>query len=827
MSIKLRELIRSIRACKTAAEERAVIARECALIRTAFKENDNNFRHRNVAKLLFIHMMGYPTHFAQMECLKLIASSKFPEKRVGYLGLTQLLDENTEVLMLVTNSIKNDMGPENNQYVNGLALCALGNIASQEMCRALAREVEKLMSNTNPYVRKKAALCAMRIVRKVDDIEDKFNHRVGALLEDRNHGVLIAGCSLLTHLLETNPDYVRDFRRHVGALIRALRQLVTSGYTNAAEYDISGITDPFLQAKILRLLRILGTNSVEASDDMNDILAQVATNTEGTKNTGNAILYECVLTIMSIEAESGLRVLGINILGRFLLSRDNNIRYVALATLQRVVNVDVKAVQRHRATIIDCLKDADISIRKRALDVAYALVNEENIKNMTKELLNYLLVADTDFKEELCSRICMAVGKYSPSRRWQIDTLIKVMCLGGNFLKDIEREKFCRVVASTAELHSYTVIKLYFNMKETLSQEALVHVGVWCLGEFGDHLVSGRAVGPDNQPIHVSPADVVDLLTDVVRKPPNPEKAHITHSLVAAALIKLVTRCPSEFERIRKCLRRFECSLHADLQQRSCEFLELLEAEWDSSRTGILDRMPVSERDVGGESRPTGDASIDEVPSTAPRPVGGSAAPPQGGGDLLDLNDLLSMDDGPKPPVQTSAPTTGGGGDLLDLLDLGGGTAPTPPAPVVGGGGADLGLLDIFGGGSAPAPTPAVPQEIPMDAYEKAGLKIQFMIRREATPSMYTIVARFGNMSSMPMSNFVFEAAVPKYLQLKMEPATGSALMPQSSNVTQSMAVSNTTGGEKPMLMKLRISYEHNGATVQEMAQVGNFPAGM
>jgi AP-1 complex subunit gamma-1 len=320
---------------------------------------------------------------------------------------------------------------------------------------------------------------------------------------------------------------------------------------------------------------------------------------------------------------------------------------------------------------------------------------------------------------------------------------------------------------------------------------------------------------------------VVDLLTDVVRKPPNPEKAFITHSLVAAALIKLVTRCPSEFERIRKCLRRFECSLNADLQQRSCEFLELLEAEWDSSRTGILDRMPVSERDVGGESRPTGDASIDEVPSTAPRPVAGTTSAPQGVGDLLDLNDLLG-DDGPKPPVQPAAPTTGGGGDLLDLLDIGGGgsTAPTP-APVVGGGGNDLGLLDIFGGSSTPAPTPAVPQETPMDAYDKNGLKIQFMIRREAQPNMYTIVARFGNMSSMPMSNFVFEAAVPKYLQLKMEPATGSALMPQTSNVTQSMLVGNGTGGEKPMLMKLRISYEHNGAPVQEMAQVGNFPNGM
>lgn len=542
MSIKLRELIRSIRACKTAAEERAVIARECALIRTAFKENDEQFRHRNVAKLLFIHMMGYPTHFGQMECLKLIASSQFPQKRVGYLGLTQILDENAEVLMLVTNSIKNDMATDKNPYVNGLALCAMGNIANGEMCRALSREVENMMSCTDPYIKKKAALCATRVVRKVEEIEDKFNGKIGALIEDRNHGVLISGCALLTSILEVYPEFVKEFRRHVPALVRALRNMVTSGYANAAEYDIAGIIDPFLQAKILRLLRIFGENHVEASDDMTDVLSQVATNTDSAKNTGNAILYECVRTIFGIEATSGLRTQGVNILGRFLLSQNNNIRYVALATLQKVVNVDSKAVQRHRATIIDCLKDNDISIRKRALDVAYMLVNEENVKSLTKELLNFLLVAETDFKEDLCSKLCMAVDRYSPNRRWQVDTLIKVMCLGGNFVKDVQREKFCRVVASTPELHAYTVIKLYFNMKESLSQEALVNVGVWCLGEFGDHLVSGRAVGPDNQPIHVTPSDVLDLLQDVTRKPPNSDKAPQTHSLVAAALIKLVTR---------------------------------------------------------------------------------------------------------------------------------------------------------------------------------------------------------------------------------------------------------------------------------------------
>lgn len=58
MAMKLRDLIRKVRACKTAAEERAVIAKESAMIRTAIREEQEHYRHRNVAKLLFMHMLG-------------------------------------------------------------------------------------------------------------------------------------------------------------------------------------------------------------------------------------------------------------------------------------------------------------------------------------------------------------------------------------------------------------------------------------------------------------------------------------------------------------------------------------------------------------------------------------------------------------------------------------------------------------------------------------------------------------------------------------------------------------------------------------------------
>ena len=59
----------------------------------------------------------------------------------------------------------------------------------------------------------------------------------------------------------------------VPLLVRHLKSLVTTGYSPA--HDVSGITDPFLQIKILRLLGILGKGHARASEEMNDILAQV------------------------------------------------------------------------------------------------------------------------------------------------------------------------------------------------------------------------------------------------------------------------------------------------------------------------------------------------------------------------------------------------------------------------------------------------------------------------------------------------------------------------------------------------------------------------
>ena len=314
-----------------------------------------------------------------------------------------------------------------NQYVVGLALCTLGNILSTEMARDLFQEVESLLSTSNPYIRRKAAICAMRIIRKVPDLQEHFIDKTKLLLQDRNHGVLLCGLTLVTDLCMNDPDLVDQFRPFTGVLVRQLKSLTSSGY--APEHDVTGITDPFLQVKILRLLRVLGKGNSEISEQINDILAQVATNTDASKNVGNSILYEAVLTILEIEADSGLRVLGVNILGKFLTNKDNNIRYVALNTLIKVVAVEPNAVQRHRNTILDCLRDPDISIRRRALDLSFTLINDSNIRLLIRELLAFLEIANNEFKPNMTTQICIAADRYAPNRRWHIDTVLRVLKL--------------------------------------------------------------------------------------------------------------------------------------------------------------------------------------------------------------------------------------------------------------------------------------------------------------------------------------------------------------------------------------------------------------
>ena len=162
-------------------------------------------------------------------------------------------------------------------------------------------------------------------------------------------------------------------------------------------------------------------------------------------------------------------------------------------------NSDSSALQRHRSTILDCLRDPDVSIRRRALDLSFFLITAQNIRILTRELLSFLEIAEGDIKSSIASRICDFAGRYRPNKRWEVDTVMRVLRVAGAYVDQSTVNCFVKIVSTaSADLQQYAVRKLYNIIRLegdlALVQEGLLQVLGWCVGEFGDVLVSAGNV---------------------------------------------------------------------------------------------------------------------------------------------------------------------------------------------------------------------------------------------------------------------------------------------------------------------------------------------
>ena len=107
-------------------------------------------------------MCGYDISWAGFNIIEVMASTKFTEKRVGYLSASQCFHKDTEVLMLSTNMIRKDL---NSQSIHepGVALSSLSCFMSADLARDLTGDILSLLTSTKPYVRKKAVLILYKV----------------------------------------------------------------------------------------------------------------------------------------------------------------------------------------------------------------------------------------------------------------------------------------------------------------------------------------------------------------------------------------------------------------------------------------------------------------------------------------------------------------------------------------------------------------------------------------------------------------------------------------------------------------------------------------
>ncbi|KAH7655806.1 Clathrin/coatomer adaptor adaptin-like N-terminal protein [Dioscorea alata] len=137
-------------------------------------------------------------------------------------------------------------------------------------------------------------------------------------------------------------------------------------------------------------------------------------------NASHAVLFEALALVMHLDAEKEMMPQCVALLGKFISVREPNIRYLGLENMTRMLLVaDVHdIIKRHQAQIITSLKDLDISIRRRALDLLYAMCDITNAKDIVEELLQYLSTVDFAMREELALKAAILAEKFAPDLSW-------------------------------------------------------------------------------------------------------------------------------------------------------------------------------------------------------------------------------------------------------------------------------------------------------------------------------------------------------------------------------------------------------------------------
>ena len=204
------------------------------------------------------------------------------------------------------------------------------------------------------------------------------------------------------------------------------------------------------------------------------------------------------------------------ILSKSFSSNDVSLRFIALSLLVEIAKNDLKKAQDNKNSVFDCIKnEEDLLIKRISLDLTYKLVDRTTIRYFVTECLNLLITGEIDFKTEITTKITQMLHNYSPSLKWEINTLVKMLCLSGNSVTEEVVSSVINLIIKTEQLHKYSMYKLFLSMKSNLGQEGLIKVGLYCLGELSTSIL-GKTVVTDIETYKFDEDEIKNLINEII-----------------------------------------------------------------------------------------------------------------------------------------------------------------------------------------------------------------------------------------------------------------------------------------------------------------------
>ncbi|CAI4227320.1 unnamed protein product [Auanema sp. JU1783] len=414
----LTDLIRGIRNNKE--NEARYIAACIDEIKQELRQDPTYVKANAIEKLAYLQMLGYDISWASFNIIEVMASTKYTEKRIGYLAAAQSFHDDTEVLMLTTNLIRKDLNSPN-MYDSGVALGGLSCFVTPDLARDLATDVVNLLSSSRSYTRKRAVLLLYKIFLKYPEALRPTFPRLKEKLEDPDPGVQSAAVNVICELARKNP-------KNYLTLAPVFFKLMTTSSNN------------WMLIKIIKLFGALVPLEPRLGKKLLEPLTNLINST-----SAMSLLYECINTVIAVLISISTSTGGdhtpsiqlcVQKLGVLIEDSDQNLKYLGLLAMGKILETHPKAVQAHKDIVLRCLDDKDESIRLRALDLLYGMVSKKNIMEIVRKLMEHVELAEGSYyRDELLSRIIGICSynnyQYITNFEWYISVLVELTKVEG------------------------------------------------------------------------------------------------------------------------------------------------------------------------------------------------------------------------------------------------------------------------------------------------------------------------------------------------------------------------------------------------------------
>lgn len=297
-------------------------------------------------------------------------------------------------------------------------------------------------------------------------------------------------------------------------------------------------------------------------------------------NAQNAVLFEAINLIIHLDTEHALMKQICSRLGRFIQSRETNVRYLGLEAMTHLAarTDTLDPIKAHQDVILGSLKDRDISVRRKGLDLLYSMCDSSNAQPIVGELLHYLQNADFAIREEMVLKIAILTEKYATDVQWYVNISLRLIAMAGDHVSDEVWQRVTQIVTNNEELQVYAASNILQYLKQDHCHETLVKIGAYILGEFGHLIAEEKGCSPIEQ--------FYALHGKLAACSPS------TRAMILSSFIKFVNLFPEIKPQLVNVFRVYSHTLDPELQQRACEYLSLASLSSDDLLRTICDEMP-------------------------------------------------------------------------------------------------------------------------------------------------------------------------------------------------------------------------------------------